>query len=252
MTANARTTLWIWPSGLFPRRLVYYFLAKGITPSSLKQHNIDLVPIQLTLSPPTLQALQGHEPRPADASLPILRIAHADGRIVWIRESVSILEYLEELFPSSAGWTDLCGENAEQRAQTRDVVGILNDAMHWSLIWLVHSDIRTTSWSGLAEQDMSPSTARHAEARFHFYLSRLERWVQEDNWSGTKHASLAGLLLLAQVEYYKSTYNSDWIAGYALLGQWVIDMKMEAWAVSSEKLKGPERGEGWAVLFGGT
>lgn len=145
MTAKIKIPIWIWSSGLFPRRLVYWFLAKRITLSSLEKHNIDLVPVELILSPPALQAVEDHEPRLADASLPILRIVHADGRTGWICESLSILEYLEELFPSSAGWTDLCGKYAEQRAQMKDVVGILNDAIHWSLIWLVHSDIRTTS-----------------------------------------------------------------------------------------------------------
>src|SRR4051812_27149110 len=46
-TSNSlpKTTLWVWSSGAFPRRIVYYFHAKGITTTILAQHNIHLIPV---------------------------------------------------------------------------------------------------------------------------------------------------------------------------------------------------------------
>lgn len=229
---------------------MYYFLAKGITLRTLETHNITLIPCHLNPSPPALEALPGHEPRPPNSSLPILRIVRPNGQIVWIRESLSILEYLEDLFPSSAGWPDLRGETAEQRAQTRDLAAVLDDAVHWSLVQLVHSDARTTSWSGLAEEDMSASAARHAQARCSFYLERLGEWVHTAEWEGVKSMSLVCLMGFAQVEYHRETYGGDWVQGNGVLGQWVEGMRKEKWAVSCKKLKGPESGDGWGVLLG--
>src|SRR5690242_11369062 len=108
------TTIWIWPSGLFPRRLVYYFRAKGITLSALERHGIHLIAVELASSPPALHSMAGFEARPANSSLPIMRIEHGDGRTTWIRESLSIIDYLEDLFPASAGWTDVRGGSPEQ------------------------------------------------------------------------------------------------------------------------------------------
>src|SRR5690242_19169790 len=110
---DTRTTIWIWPSGLFPRRLIYCFRAKNIDFSTLKNYNIHLIPVALATDPPALEAMEGHEARPSDASIPIVRIVHADSSEVWIRESLSILSYFEELFPSSNGWADLQGDTPQ-------------------------------------------------------------------------------------------------------------------------------------------
>ena len=81
-STNAKKTLWIWPSGLFPCRLVYYFRAKHISLSVLNEHHVHLIPIELTTSPPALQSMPKHEARPANSSLPIMRVEHADGNTV--------------------------------------------------------------------------------------------------------------------------------------------------------------------------
>ncbi|KAJ4984250.1 hypothetical protein SVAN01_10291 [Stagonosporopsis vannaccii] len=248
-TIRDKITLWIWPSGLFPRRLVYYLRAKGITLSVLERHNIHLIPVELTSSPPALYSMQGFEARPTNSTLPIMRVEHPDGRMTWIRESLSIVDYLEELFPASAGWTDVRGDSAERRAQGRDILSLLGDAMQWSLIFLIHSDPKTTSFSGLKQEEMSASTAKHATDRLHFYLARLEQWVEAD--SGAMSLTLPGLILLAQVEYHEMMYGVDWLYGHQALKQWIDVMKTEAWFVSNKRLQAVERGEGWRMLLGG-
>jgi len=246
---TTKTTLWIWPNGLFPRRLIYYFRAKHITLSILKDHNINLVPVALTTEPPALEAMQGYEARPSDSSLPILRITHTDGKEVWIRESLSILSYFEDLFPSTAGWPDLRGETPEGRAQTRDILSLLNDAMHWSLVCLINFDAKTTFWSGMKEEDMSSGVAEHAKGKWQFCLGRLEKWLQDDVGKVVERNSIAGVVLLAQVEYHEMMYG-DWIEGHAVLREWVERMKGEAWYVESTGLKGVEEGIGWRAVLG--
>lgn len=251
MSSTPKTTLWIWPTGLFPRRLIYYFRLKHITLSTLTSHSIHLIPVALTVSPPSLSSLPGHESRPPNTSLPIMRITHPSGREVWIRESLSILEYFESLFLPLSGFPNLLDANLEQRAQTGDILSLLNDAMHWSLISLINSDPQTMFWSGLKEEDMSKSTAEHAEGKWQFYLERLEQWVQDDSGAVVKRETLAGLVLLAQVEYHQMMYGADWIEGHGVLREWVERMKKKEWYVASQVLKGVEKGEGWETLLGG-
>ncbi|KAF9701127.1 hypothetical protein EKO04_001067 [Ascochyta lentis] len=249
--SSTKTTIWIWPSGLFPRRLIFYFRAKGITLSVLKEHNIELVPVELTTCPPALRSMPGHERRPADSSLPILRIEYHNGRTIWIRESLSIIEYLEEQFSTSHGFRDLRGRTAEQHAQARDVIGLLNDATHWSLVALIHSDPTTTYFSGLSREEMSSTTAEHAKKKFSSYLERLEQWLLGDDGEGMMGATVSGVVLLAQVEYFEMMYGSDWVHGHGVLRAWVNRMKEEEWFVGNEELKSVERGEGWELLLGG-
>jgi glutathione S-transferase len=248
MASVTKTTLWVWPSGLFPRRLIYYFRLKRITLTHLQEHNIRLIPVSHTSSPPALQSLPGHEPRPADSSLPTMRIEHPGGQTVWIRESLSVLEYFEELFPASEGYGDLRGETVERRAQTRDILSLLNDAMHWSLTSLIHSDLGSTSWSGLSGEEMSLSAAAHARRKLDFCLSRLEKWLQANGNEGAKGSTLAGLVLLAQVEYHQMMYGADWVEGHTVLREWVEAMKKTEWYVKSEVLKRVEDGGDWGKV----
>ncbi|CAG5137401.1 uncharacterized protein ALTATR162_LOCUS89 [Alternaria atra] len=74
------TTLWLWPTGLFPRRIIYYLRAKNISSSMLHEKNIHLIPVVLDKGAPTpdLVSRPGLEARPAETSLPVLRITYAD------------------------------------------------------------------------------------------------------------------------------------------------------------------------------
>jgi glutathione S-transferase len=249
-TTKTKITLWIWPSGLFPRRLIYYFRAKSITLSTLTSHNIHLIPVELVPSPPTLQSKPGYEPQPADTSLPVMRIENFDGTTVWIRESLSILEYFEELFPSSAGFRNLRGVTMEHRAQTRDMLCLLSEAMHWSLVLMIHTNPQTNFFSGLTEDQMSASAAVNAKEKSRFLLGRLERWVEDSVSQRTvEHATLAGLVLLAQVEYGEMFYEADWVADHGVLRAWVEEMKSEMWYVGSDQLKKVEESGEWSLLL---
>ena len=61
--------------------------------------------------------------------------------------------------------------------------------------------------------------------------------------------SVAGLALLAQVEYHDGMYEASWIEGHALLADWVEKMKGKAWYVESGVLKSVEEGMGWETVL---
>ncbi|KAF2679184.1 hypothetical protein K458DRAFT_280836, partial [Lentithecium fluviatile CBS 122367] len=171
-------TIWIWPTGLFPRRILYYLRAKHITPSHLNSRNIHLIPVTLNSSG-NLVTKEGFEERPAGMSLPCMCIEHADGTTTWVHESLAIVAWLEEVFPGE-GCEDIMGSTIEQRARTRDILSVLGDAIVWGNCALIHSDPSTSSWSGLTPSAQSATTAIDANKRFHNLLSKIEAWCEKD------------------------------------------------------------------------
>jgi glutathione S-transferase len=255
------TTLWLWPTGLFPRRVIYYLRAKNITLSLLRKQNISIIPVVLDMDGPApdLVSRPGLEARPANTSLPVLRITYADGTGFWIRETNAILEYFEEeVFSVANGYPDLRGSTIQQRARTRDVLSLLSGAIIWSSVELVHSDPKTISWSGLKQDEMSASAAVNARGKFDGLLSRLENWVQGDVISsGSKSLSgagegvtLADLCLMAQVEYMREMYGMDWVGEHGVLRVWCDRTKGEVWVVSRDLLREVEETGDWARVLG--
>ncbi|KAJ4374722.1 hypothetical protein N0V83_001797 [Neocucurbitaria cava] len=251
-------TIWIWPIGLFPRRIINYFRAKNITTSILKAHDIHLIPV--TLDPSVgLVSLPGYETRPTDISLPCLRIEKADGEVFWIHETLAILSYFEEeLFSVERGYTRLEGEGAEQRAKVRDLVGQTTDASTWGAIGLMNSDVSTTSWSGLKEEEMHADTAVHARKKFDGILTKIEGWVEPDV-IGRGTQSLAGkgadvtfadIFLAAQVDYMQWVYGVKWLQGHEVLEMWYERVKEEKWRVGNEVLASADGSDGWEGLLG--
>ncbi|KAF2251343.1 hypothetical protein BU26DRAFT_281335 [Trematosphaeria pertusa] len=254
-TALPKTTLWLWPTGLFPRRIIYYLRAKHITLSALTAHNIHLIPIILSPTTASLVAKPGYEARPADTSLPCMRVEKDDDETLWVHESLSIVGWLEEVFDGA----DIYGSTISQRAKTRDILSLLNDALAWSMAEMIHSDPRTLAWSGLASaSEQSPSAAAHAAKKFHFYLQRLENWVEGDVvGKGTSSLSgegagvtLADVVLMSQVCYIEEMYGMDWVAEHGVLRVWVERAKGEAWWVGREALERCEKEEDWEGVLG--
>jgi glutathione S-transferase len=245
MSPHPKTTLWIWPTGLFPRRLVYYFRAKNITLSILQAYNIQLVPV--TLSKNSLASLPGYETRPADTSLPIMRVEEESGTF-YVRESIAILEYFEEVFKVETEYEDMRGKTLQQRVKTRDILSLLADAAGWSGVSLIHSNPATTHWSGLGREAMSEGAAAHAKMKFCAQMDKLERWVGESKGSlsgvGTG-VTLADVCLMAQVEYMQEVYGMNWLEGFVWLRAWCNRKSQEEWVVKKEGLEGVEKSGEW-------
>jgi glutathione S-transferase len=252
-----KTTLWIWPTGLFPRRIVYYLRAKRLTLSILTNHNIHLIPVILSKDYTQLLSLPGFEARPENCSLPIMRVEHGNTKedVLWIRESIAIMEYLEEVFTEKDGYADLRGSTIQQRARTRDAMSLLGEAIVWSVVGMVHSNPATLSWSGLAKEGMSDSAAGHADGKMKMLLGKLEGWVDERegcvSLSGKGgDTTIVDVLVMAHVEYIKEVYGVDWVRGHEALTAWCEKVRREEWVIGREDLKRVEESGEWEGVLG--
>jgi glutathione S-transferase len=254
-TSHPTTTIWLWPTGLFPRRIIYFFRVKNITNSILTAHNIHLVPA--TVSETGLISLSTFEERPAGTSLPLMRVESHSENEVWVRESAAIIEYLEERFSVEQGYKSTLGDTVLQRARCRDILSLLSDAMVWSGVHLMHSNVSTMSWSGLEEEDMSASAAAHADKKFRALMGNLEGWVEGDvigkgsvSLAGGDNVTMADIALMANVQYFGETYGMDWIAGLDILRCWYNRVQDEDLVVKKESLAEAEKAGRWEAVLG--
>jgi glutathione S-transferase len=252
-----KTTIWLWPTGLFPRRVLYYLRVKQITLSALHAHNIHLIPVVLNPSASKLQSREGYEERPEGMSLPCMRIEHREGgeRVEYVRESLAIVGFLEEVFRGE-GCGNIMGNTPSQRAHTTDIISLLSDATIWSSTALIHSDPNTLSWSGLSASNMSASAAADAQKRFHRLLSKLEEWVEKDIVKGGSQSlsgegggvTLADIVLMSSVSYAEDHYGKDWVEEHGVLRIWCERAKGCEWYVRAERLRECEE-RGWDAVL---
>jgi glutathione S-transferase len=105
--------------GPYPRRLTLYLAEKGIT-------DIELVEVEFPHRPELWPEKFLLKLNPAH-SLPVLEI----GRGRHIGQSIAILEYLEEHYPTP----NMLGQNPEERALTREFVAIFDEAASFFGLW---------------------------------------------------------------------------------------------------------------------
>jgi glutathione S-transferase len=238
-STKPKITIWVWSTGLYPRRVLYYFRAKGFSPAFLKEHNIHLVPVTFNADKGLLLSFPGHEERPSGTSLPIMRIQYPDGKELWIRETLAILEYLEDIFPPAQGYKSLRGESPEQAAKMRDVNGLSTEAFVQYIVFLMNSNKGTTFWSGLKEEEMHDDTAAHAKKKWQTCLAKLCTWVEEDVASKDSQGlvgvtTIADLMLMAQVDYLRGMYGTGYIEGHDVLTTWYENMQKASWYVEND------------------
>jgi glutathione S-transferase len=256
MTPPITRTLFIWPTGLYPRRLAYYFLAKRLSRSVLSTLNLTLIPCIKDPTTRKIVSKPGYESRPPGFSVPCLRLQTGDAE-TWIRESGALLEYFEDLLPAREGWKDLLGASPEQRARTRDVCDLVNEALMWLNVATRHSDPNAYRWSGLPAEAMAFTAAEDAGRQVSKLFAKLESWVKEDVGRGCMslsgeglEVSIADCSLLATVEYISDVSGYDCIGGFEVLKVWRERITKEDWYRDYEALLRLER-EGLEGMFCG-
>lgn len=252
-TTKPKITIWIWSAGLYPRRVLYYFRAKGFTPAFLKEHNIHLIPVTCSMTEGLL-SFPGYEARPTATSLPILRIQYTDGTELWIRETLAILEYLEDIFPPAHGYKSLRDEVPGQAAKMRDVIGLSNDAGVQFTTFLINSYKGTSFWSGLKEEEMHDDTAAHAKKKWQTLLTKLCTWVEkdvtaEDSQGLVGVTTIADIMLMAQVDYQKWCYKYEYLEGFSVLQSWYENMTKSDWYIENDRFGGYEAKEDLDALL---
>ncbi|WP_158259790.1 glutathione S-transferase family protein [Phyllobacterium phragmitis] len=111
--------LYNFPWGPYPRRLTLYLTEKGIA-------DIELIEVEFPHQPELWPEDFLLKLSPAH-SLPILDT----GNGILIGQSIAILEYLEERYPSP----NMLGETSEERARTRELVAIFDEATSFFGLW---------------------------------------------------------------------------------------------------------------------
>lgn len=171
--------------GPYPRRLTIYLAEKKITDLPLLEvefpHQPDLWP------PGFLKALN-----PAH-SLPVLDLG--DDRS--IGQSIAILEYLEEVHPAS----NMMGDSAKARAQTRAMVGVLDEATSFFGLWARHG-----SAANAGRHAASIETAAIGAERYSSKLRVVEAMMAGPFLAGTK-VTIADCIGMALLEFTGDFYG---------------------------------------------
>lgn len=171
--------------GLYPRRVSIYLEEKGITDiERIAFDALDAWP------PPELGQLN-----PA-GTVPILQTE--DGTL--IRSSIAILEYLEEQFPIP----DMLGATGEERARTRELVSIIDEATSHFVVWC-----REASPLFAVRKEQSYETATNAANAYYGRLQLLDTIAQETEGSflSGSQATIADCIAMATLQFAEHFYG---------------------------------------------
>ncbi|KAI4215112.1 MAG: hypothetical protein LQ351_002427, partial [Letrouitia transgressa] len=200
----------------YPRRVIIYLREKNISPSL-----ITIVPV----SDPQMGnvAPPDYPPRPS-GSLPILAIPKSDSSsqaledFIYIRQSLAIMNYLEDLCES--------GTNGFPKSsnQMRGGMEILDRARHQELMSL--ADECLVSWnpvrlfgSGLGSEAI-PAAAKESLRWIHRNLAAIEEHFSRNSRdfshlipAQNAHATLAEIVLYSFLEFVEEIYGLDLTQG---------------------------------------
>ncbi|KAK0637710.1 hypothetical protein DIS24_g10555 [Lasiodiplodia hormozganensis] len=244
-------TLWFIPTKLFPRRVSYYLKAKGLPRSLLSSGALKVIPVVSDPATGISQALEGFEKAPPGYTYPLLRVANADKphgsptqEQYFITQSMTVIDYLEDAFPASAGYRDLRGETPAQRARARDIAVLTNDMLIATLVYLRHAPDSPLKCSGIAPENVSPGAAVDAMQQVRTLAKRIEGWVREDilergslGVAGTgDKVTTADCVLAAAVVTCRDTYGVDLLEGMEALNVWIDRYTKSEWFPSHADL----------------
>lgn len=172
--------------GPYPQRVTTYLKEKNIPDVEV----IDLEPPldKASWPPAFLLALN-----PA-GTLPTLDVGN--GSVV--RQSLAILEYLEELFPSP----NMIGESPADRARTRELVSIFDEATTFFGIWARHG-----SRLNFGAHKPSAEAAAVGAERFGMKLRLAEKLIDDGAFLAGATVSIADCVAIALLQFTSEFYG---------------------------------------------
>lgn len=208
-------TFYTQPYLFFPRRIHAYLTAKPL-PSNVKS-SFELV----TFDGKTGQMLD--PPGKPAGSVPMLRIDSAS-EPTYIRQSIAIISYLEEVHPragASYAASDMNGSNPLERARVAEAISLTEEVGQALGFWAMNT-------SALYQQmgmTQSKEAGVAAKMRLHRCLQTLEDYcsggVQGGKWiAETEGMTLADVALGSVVEYSRDMYGRDVLEGHEVLWKW--------------------------------
>ena len=215
-------TLYLWPRGLFPRRIVYQLLLQGLASPVDILSGRSMVP-NLDFNVSNLGASgftssKPSDPKPESFSSPCLRVRDAStSECRWIHESSAIAAYLADTF---SGYAPVRGQSSLDRAAATDMVCLLDLLANDSKYYVKHAAPSSSSWSGLNNEQRSLAAATNAKNEMLQGLFKLQSWAQEGlertGWltpgidrPGIVDASLAGMVRYLELVFELDLFGGD-------------------------------------------
>ena len=168
----------------YPRRVLIYLAEKGID-------DIDRVFVDL-------MERENHQPKiltlNPSGKIPILVVTPE----VVIRQSTSILEYLEEKYPQP----DMIGSTPEARAMTRDLMYMVND---YFLLLSYYFSQRSPLFATTFEQKPDAATAFYAA--YQRSIREIEQTIGDDEFLCGKRPTIADCMMFASAQYADRVYG---------------------------------------------
>ncbi|KAI0441248.1 hypothetical protein F4803DRAFT_552333 [Xylaria telfairii] len=221
MATNQQLTLFLWLEGLFPRRVSYWLLIKGLVSSP--QHlsggkttdpTLSIVRLSLNFSSGGWKSDPENDPLPSTVSTssPCLRIRNTKtGAEHWVRESSSILTYLEEFY-ADRGPT-LKPKDVLGTVAMNDLVGQMNNSITESGTYLRHASPQFATFSGLQDEERSRAAARIGYQITMKGFLKVQDWARDSlattGWltPGTDGPGLVDTNLAAVRRYFELGYG---------------------------------------------
>ncbi|KAI0968418.1 hypothetical protein F4678DRAFT_199496 [Xylaria arbuscula] len=223
MPTNDQLTLFLWPQGLYPRRVGYWLLIKGLvsSPKDLLNGSTMDPNLSIVLQSPYITATSiewnynpENDPLPKNISTttPCLRVQDTNtGNQHWVRESSSILAYLEKVYADRT--PSLQSRKLLDIAATNDLVGQINLSIVDAITYVRHASPQLAAFSGLEEEERSRAAARVGYLNMVRGLVKVTKWAEDSlkttGWltPGTNGPGLVDVSLAAARRYLELTYG---------------------------------------------
>ncbi|KAI8626236.1 hypothetical protein F5Y19DRAFT_230273 [Xylariaceae sp. FL1651] len=185
MAKTQQLTLFLWLEGMFPRRVSYWLFLKGLvsSPADLldgktSDPNLSIVRLAINMSAGGWTSNPENDPLPTSNSTPSLRIRDTErGSERWVRESSSIVAYLEEVYADRG--PALKSNDLLDIALTNDLIGIVNLSFLEGGMHLRHASPQLAAFSGIKDEDRSRPAARNGYSAMVKGLVKLQSWAKE-------------------------------------------------------------------------
>ncbi|KAI0152960.1 hypothetical protein GGR57DRAFT_503092 [Xylariaceae sp. FL1272] len=243
MSSDQQLTLFLWLEGFFPRRINYYLLLKNLVKSpadllACKTTEPNLNIVRMSLAQKGWSFTPSDDPLPAEisTSTPCLRVRNtATGGDRWVRESASILVYLETLYGDRG--PALKPSDHLDIAAMDDLVGCVSTAFAESLVYARHASPFLARGLGVKDEDRSPGAARNAHATMVRQLVKVQSWgstsLNATGWltPGVDGPGLVDLCLASGRRYMELGYGFDYFENeeLGLLREWYERFRSLSW-----------------------
>ncbi|KAF2966250.1 hypothetical protein GQX73_g7349 [Xylaria multiplex] len=253
MPTNEQLTLFLWLQGLFPRRVNYWLLIKGLvlSPQDLlngetMDPNLSLVRLNLDVATGSISWKSNPESDPLppeiSTSSPCLRIRDTKtGNERWVRESSSIITYLEEVYADRG--PSLKPRDLLDVAAMNDLVGQINLSIIESLTYIRHASPQFAAFAGIKEEERSQPAARVGHQGMVKGFMKVQDWARDSlattGWltPGTDGPGLVDANLAAVRRYLELVYGWDIFEKSELkpLAEWYERFKGLPWWAALEE-----------------